>query len=249
MKARLLQITMAVVTLLIYQHFIGWQGSLLVMIAIGWHEIGHLWAARKEGYKTGSFYYIPFLGGISLIYGPYKTYTSHATIAMMGPFFGAMLAFVSLLIYYITGIPFFLQSAFWMAVLNLFNLLPFSFMDGGQLWRTVFFSINKTLGTAFVVVSQIVAGILLWKLNPIVACVIIAFGSIDMIRTAKDWFNNKRGKTWLCSDRWIYAPANLSRRDMRLVLTSYATTFAFLFALIALVINMPGSDYLAIFKK
>lgn len=249
MKSRLLQIAMAVITFVVYTKLVGWQGALLVMIAIGWHEMGHLWAAKKVGYETGGFAFLPFIGGVSLIRGPYRTYIDQAIIVIMGPFFGAAQAFVSLLVYYITGIHFFLQAAFWMAVINVFNLLPFSFMDGGQLWRSVLFSINKTLGTAFVVVSMFVASIVLWALNPIIAGVIIAFGSFDMVTSVKDWLNAKRGKTWLCSDRWLYPPTDLSKKDMALTLTSYGTTFVFLLVLIGLIMTIPNANYLSIFIK
>jgi Zn-dependent protease len=249
MKTKLMQLAAAVITFAIYAKFIGWQGSLLVMIAIGFHEYGHLWGAKKVGYNTGGFYFIPFVGGASLIYGPYRTYYGQAVVVMMGPFFGAILAFVSLLVYYLTGVQFFLQSAYWMTVLNLFNLLPLSALDGGQLWRTVLFSFNKTVGTAFVVLSTIIASIVIWKYNPIIAGLVIILGGTESVRTFKNWLNERQGKRWLCPDSWLNLPGALDRRDMRNVVLAYSLTCVFLIVLMVLVISVPNSNYLSIFIK
>ena len=49
-----------------YAILFSWKFALLLMIAVGWHESGHVWAMKKMGIKTKGFYFIPFVGGAAV---------------------------------------------------------------------------------------------------------------------------------------------------------------------------------------
>jgi hypothetical protein len=79
---------------------------------------------------------------------------------MMGPVFGFGCALVMLLIYEATKIPMYAAGASWMAMINLFNLLPINPLDGGRVMKSIAFSIHSRAGFVFLVFG-IFAGIAL----------------------------------------------------------------------------------------
>lgn len=131
------------------------------MVAIGWHESGHVWAMRKVGVPTRGFYFIPFLGGVAIADGGYATLRDKVIVAIMGPIWGMGLCFITWIAYLITDNPFLGVAAYWQALLNLFNLMPANPLDGGQVFRCVLVSFGKKVADAFGFIS-VLAFIALW---------------------------------------------------------------------------------------
>jgi membrane-associated protease RseP (regulator of RpoE activity) len=94
-----------------------------------------------------------------------------------------------------------------MAFLNLFNLLPINPLDGGQIFRSITLSINKSLGLIFMAISVPLAVVLLLKLRIGLFAVILIAGLIELI-----WEIVDRKKIRLYQegklDRWAL-PAHL----------------------------------------
>lgn len=109
----------------------GFVGMILV------HELGHYFAARQRGVSVSLPAFIPFVGAwINLREQPHDAETE-AYIAYAGPFIGTLAAFAA----YFYGSS--THSDMWKAVaysgfvLNLFNLIPVSPLDGGRITQVL----------------------------------------------------------------------------------------------------------------
>jgi len=215
------QIASVIFTFAVYAYLVNWQVALLLVISIGFHEYSHLFAARQLGLKTGGFYLWPFLGGVAFVTEKYKTRMQNAIVALAGPLGGALLALVTLAAYKFTGIEFLATSVVWMCVLNLFNLLPLSFLDGGQTLNTITYSISRTLGLVCLTISTVVAVILLWEFNIVIAILIAFLGVPYLITEYKNWKAYQKGNTYLCDDSYLNPPQSLTGWEILLVLISW----------------------------
>lgn len=248
MSTRMKQVAAAIITVAIYTALLGWKVALLLAVGVGFHEYGHLWAARRMGLETRGFYLLPFMGGVALVAGRYRTYSQQAFVVIMGPLWGAFLALVSFGVYLLTHQVFWLQASAWMALLNLFNLLPLSFMDGGQLMGTITYSINKTLGMVFHTVSTVIAVFVLFHYNPLLSGIVGFFGGASVAREIRDWYQFRKGNLWLVSDNYMERPKSLSIWQMVLVSTSWAALSAALFGLMTIIKHIPSSSFMLLFK-
>jgi Zn-dependent protease len=129
-----------------YTYMFNWKFATLIMVAVSIHEAGHLWAMRKQGMKTKGLYFIPFIGAAAVSDVEFPSYTSESYIALMGPIWGSILILPMLLAYEIFPNPILVAAIGWVAVVNLFNLLPILPLDGGRVMRSVAFSLSSKLG-------------------------------------------------------------------------------------------------------
>ncbi len=121
------------ISLLFYAQIFGvWFGvGLLYLLFI--HEMGHLLAAKRLGFKTGPAIFVPFMGAVIGIKDTFRTPKQEAILAYGGPLAG-LLSLIPLAIgYAVTGNDFWLVIFHLGALLNLFNLLPVSPLDGGRI--------------------------------------------------------------------------------------------------------------------
>ena len=208
------QIWWAIATFIIYNLVVGWHMALLVMVSVGFHELCHLMAARKLGLKTGGFYFLPFIGGISIV-GKYQKLSQQAKVVLAGPMGGGALACLTYLLYLMTGshYQFLGFSAFCMAALNLFNLLPLSMMDGGQLMNTISYSINRKAGFYLQLVSTVLAVIIIGYIRPILSIVVGALGFMPLLTEYRNQ-KNYQDKSWLCTEAYLNLPESMSTRQM-----------------------------------
>ncbi|HZR90788.1 MAG TPA: site-2 protease family protein [Gaiellaceae bacterium] len=115
----------------------GWQFGIGFVLLILVHEMGHYLEARRQGLNPALPIFIPFLGAFVAIRGERLNPWQHAWIALAGPLvgsagaaavWGAGEASHSQLLQALGYTGFFL---------NLFNLVPIGFLDGGQIWRSL----------------------------------------------------------------------------------------------------------------
>lgn len=134
--------------------------SLLTMIYV--HECGHLWAARRKGFKTNGIYLLP-IGGVSLVEGLEKAdRDDEAFIAIMGPIWGIAFSYIFIIAYQITDIYSFLRIGAVLCLINLFNLFPVNPLDGGRISKSVTFSVSKGIGLismVFMMISAVLVAI------------------------------------------------------------------------------------------
>jgi Zn-dependent protease len=97
------------------------------------HELGHLLAARQQGLKVGVPVFIPFMGAIIALKEAPRNAWIEAQVGIGGPMLGTLGAGICYVIYVATGQPFWSALAYTGFFLNLFNLAPIGFLDGGRI--------------------------------------------------------------------------------------------------------------------
>jgi Zn-dependent protease len=112
----------------------GWKFGVGVVVLILLHESGHYIEAKREGLDPKLPVFIPFLGAyVAYTRGhPWQT----VRVAIAGPIMGGAAAFVFYLIAQSQHSDLLYALAYFGFFLNLFNLLPFGFFDGGAVWRS-----------------------------------------------------------------------------------------------------------------
>lgn len=105
----------------------GFVGLILV------HELGHYAAARQRGLDVGLPMFIPFLGAwITLKDRPVDSETE-AYVAYAGPFIGTLAAFAVYFLARAQDSDLLMALAYAGFMINLFNLIPLSPLDGGRI--------------------------------------------------------------------------------------------------------------------
>jgi Zn-dependent protease len=112
----------------------GWQFGLGVVLLIFFHEMGHFLEARREGLGPSWPVFLPFLGAyVRYTRGnPWQT----ARVAIAGPILGGVAALACYLVGRADNSQLLVALAYFGFVINLFNLLPVSILDGGAIWRS-----------------------------------------------------------------------------------------------------------------
>lgn len=260
---KLTKVGLAAASLAGYAAIWNWKFGLLLMVAVGFHESGHVWAMKKMGIKTKGFYFLPFIGGAAIAEEEYKSYGENAFIAIMGPVWGALLAWGCGVGYWMTGIPMLAAAAAWMATLNIFNLLPITPLDGGQLVRSMAFSIHKNLGVLFLALSLIAGGIIMWKLRIGLFVLLLAVGALELFLEIRHRFRMAKVRNgelyrWELPAHYLddsqpdglkRYPIAMNKKQLALTVFSYVGTIAALVTILRLMANMPGADIAANFLE
>lgn len=180
LKASVLVLS-AALSLLLWGWAFSWQSALAVLAILLLHEGGHALAMRAFGYRDMSMFFIPFLG--AMVTGRPRDIPAwkQALVLLAGPVPGLLLG-AALLWWWGGAIPsaggFDWQMAAWMAVLiNLFNLLPLTPLDGGQLVELSLFSRwprSRLLFSALSVAAM--AALALWLESAVFAVFVLLLG-------------------------------------------------------------------------
>lgn len=110
-----------------------WQFAVGLVVLIFIHECGHLIAARHVGLPVSAPMFIPFLGALIALKEAPKNAWIEAQVAIGGPLLGSAAAVLCHVIYMVTGEPLFRLLAHVGYLINLFNLAPIGFLDGGRI--------------------------------------------------------------------------------------------------------------------
>lgn len=116
-----------------YAMFWGWPFAVGFVALLFIHEMGHVVALRMMGIKASAPMFIPFMGAfIGMKQMPKDAY-AEALMAYGGPLLGTLGAIGCAGAGVVTGNPFWYALATTGFLLNLFNLLPISPLDGGRI--------------------------------------------------------------------------------------------------------------------
>lgn len=121
-----------IITIGVYTLAYGWWFALGFVLLIFVHECGHLVAARMLGLRVGAPVFIPFAGAFIALKEAPRNAWIESLVGIGGPLFGSIASFVCYGLYMATNEPIFRGLAYVGCFLNLFNLAPFGFLDGGR---------------------------------------------------------------------------------------------------------------------
>jgi Zn-dependent protease len=116
----------------VYWTAFGWKFALGLVASIYVHEMGHIAALRRFGFRATAPMFIPGLGAIIRLQQHPVNPVENARIGLAGPLWGLGAALAALGVYLISGWPSWLAIAHVGAWINLFNLLPIWQLDGGR---------------------------------------------------------------------------------------------------------------------
>src|SRR6266568_4570708 len=120
-------------TIWLYAQTWGWWYALGFVLLIFVHECGHLIAAKRIGLKVGAPVFIPFMGAFIALKEAPKNAWIEAQVGIGGPLLGTAGAALCDGLYLVSGNALFRALAFIGFFLNLFNLAPLGFLDGGRI--------------------------------------------------------------------------------------------------------------------
>ena len=150
----------------------GWWYAVGFVLLIFCHEMGHFLAAKQRGLDVGAPTFIPFVGAWIQLKDQPMNVETEAYVAMAGPVLGTIAAMGC---YYYAASA---QSPLWLALayaglmLNLFNLIPLSPLDGGRITAIIS---PKT----WVVGVPILVALFLWNHSPMLLLIaLIAFPQV-----------------------------------------------------------------------
>ena len=232
---KLSKVTLAGASLASYAVIFTWQFALMIIFMLFVHESGHVWAMKRIGMKTKGFYFIPLLGGAAIADEAFPSRKAEVFVAIMGPIFGLTLSIATFLVYLTTSNPIFAAGASWMAMINLFNLLPINPLDGGRIFKSIAFSINSKIGLAFLAIGVIAAGILGFTAGFGLFWFLLIIGSIDL---ALEYRNRNK----------LHQPP-MNRTQTAGSAAGYAILSLVLWGIMALANSVPGAQAAMEFLK
>jgi Zn-dependent protease len=122
-----------IISIWAYAMLWGWRFAVGFVILLFVHECGHLLVARRLGLKVGAPMFIPFIGALIALKEMPRNAWHEAQVGIGGPMLGTAGAAFCYVIYLATGNGLFGALAYIGFFLNLFNLAPIGFLDGGRI--------------------------------------------------------------------------------------------------------------------
>jgi Zn-dependent protease len=110
----------------------GWKFALGFVVLLFVHEMGHVIALRREGVQASAPLFIPFLGALVWAKSLGGNALAEARVGLAGPILGTIGAAACLPVAWLSGADMWTALAFTGFLLNLFNLLPVTPLDGGR---------------------------------------------------------------------------------------------------------------------
>jgi Zn-dependent protease len=148
------------VSLVAYGAIWGWQFGAGVVFLLLLHELGHYIQLKREGIQPKALVFVPFLGAYVSSEAENRSAETHARVALAGPVLGSLAAVALVPVWHATGNDLWRALAFFGFFINLFNLIPFGPLDGGQAtealpWKAWIPAVAVAIGVAFIVPSTV----------------------------------------------------------------------------------------------
>jgi Zn-dependent protease len=122
-----------ILSIWVYATVFGWQFAVGFVLLMFVHECGHLIVAKGFGLKVSAPVFIPFMGAFILLKDAPRNAWMEACVGIGGPILGSLGALACHSVGEIGDVPILIALAQTGYLLNLFNLLPVGFLDGGRI--------------------------------------------------------------------------------------------------------------------
>jgi Zn-dependent protease len=135
----------------------GWAFAVGFVFLIFVHEFGHWVILHREGIPAGAPVFIPFIGAVIAMRGRPRDAYVEAKVAIGGPIAGSVAAWAALGAGLAVEEPLFVTLGHAGILLNLFNLIPVSPLDGGRIagaFSRAFWIGGYALGVVALVVTR-----------------------------------------------------------------------------------------------
>ncbi len=178
-------ITMAI-SVVVYSLFFGPVFAIGFVLLLLVHEMGHYVVARRMGQRVGAPVFIPLLGALINMRQQPRSVSEEATMALAGPLVGTAASWACLVPALLLHQEFWAALGYLGCLINLFNLIPATPLDGGR----VSAAISKW---ANLVGLLVLAGYALWSFSvaqaasPVLLIIMVfaIFGTISRFRQAR----------------------------------------------------------------
>lgn len=122
-----------IISMATYALVFGWQYAVGFVLLLFFHEMGHFMAARQRGLEVGAPTFIPFVGAwIQMKKLPHDVHTE-AYVGIAGPLVGTLASVACYGLARGNGSQLLLALSYSGFMLNLFNMIPISPLDGGRI--------------------------------------------------------------------------------------------------------------------
>lgn len=147
------------ISVVVYALVFGWWYAVGFVLLIFFHEMGHYAAARQRGLDVGAPTFIPFVGAwIQLKDMPHDAETE-AYIGIAGPITGTAAALLCWFFARAWHSDLMLALAYSGCMINLFNLIPVSPLDGGRITQVI-------SPRVWLLGAPILIGLFIWNPSP-----------------------------------------------------------------------------------
>ncbi|MFC0022294.1 site-2 protease family protein [Neobacillus cucumis] len=116
-----------------YALIFGWKFAVALIYLLFVHEMGHAYAAKRIKLPVSPAVFIPFMGAVIGLKELPKNAKDEGFVAYMGPLFGLLSFLPAIPMYLYTNEPFWGLLIILGAMINLFNLIPITPLDGGRI--------------------------------------------------------------------------------------------------------------------
>ncbi len=122
-----------------------WVVGVCVLFGLLVHEYGHVLAMNRVGMGPARIYIVPFLGGLAKGQRAPVSEWHGVLVSLAGPAFGLLAMIPVIGVWAMTGDGAWLLGAFFIALINLLNLLPAPPLDGSKALGPVLARVHPTL--------------------------------------------------------------------------------------------------------
>jgi Zn-dependent protease len=139
------------------------SGIIVLLLVIAFHEAGHAAGMRLFGFKDVRMFFIPFFGAAVSGRARGVAAWKEAVVSLLGPLPGIIAGIVIYVVMQRRPFPLAVTLVQSLLFLNVFNLLPFGFLDGGRFLERVLFSRHRVLEVGFQGVGCVLLALLAAK--------------------------------------------------------------------------------------
>lgn len=208
-----------------------WQFALVITGMLVVHEYGHLLMMKRYKMRTKGMYLIPFFGAAAVAEEDFPTRRAETEIAIAGPLVGAALAVVAGVLYSVTENPYLAAIASWMALINLFNLIPVSPLDGGRVMKSITFSIGTKFGLGVMIAVMCGAVVLAIREELVIFVILVPIGIAEFL-----------GERRSARKRPEQQKPIMSKQAVRYAFTGYVSLAMFLWIFMLIMGHEPGAQ-------